>query len=505
MRLPLPLILFFLPSFLYGQSKYDYHWTIGYDTSLLDPGGDVVLLDFNINPVKVKTEKTVERFVSFGAASTMSDATGKLIFYTSGCYIVNAAHEIMANGDSINPGIIQQYDCPFGSSNNPGGAMAIPWPDSPNLYLLFVNDYEAIDFPGDPGTGSARHLHYNVIDMTKDGGLGAVIVKNQVLVEDSLSVNSIEACRHENGRDWWIITPKARSNCYFITLVTPEGVGLPQKICTGIPFDENTITGQSCFTPDGRKFIRFNKINGLHLYDFDTATGLLSNEQWHLLDDLPSHTVGVSVSPNSRYLYISSVSVLYQYDLLAPDLMASRVLLAVPDNVPDPFVPSVFTYSALAPDGKIYISSGSTHLSLHIIHRPDCPGLFSLPERRGLPLTSWNYLNVPNLPHFRNEPSNSPCDSMIVQTYTPVDGDKDIVVFPNPTTEGVNIFVNHPLPEKASWILYDQLGAVVRQIDISTLVEDYSVDLEGLTSGFYFYAVVMEGQKIQQGKLLVFH
>ncbi|MDO8368948.1 MAG: hypothetical protein Q7T20_19275 [Saprospiraceae bacterium] len=51
----------------------------------------------------------------------MSDQEGNLIFYTSGCYVVNAAHEIMENGDSINPGNVQQYICPSGHSPNGGG------------------------------------------------------------------------------------------------------------------------------------------------------------------------------------------------------------------------------------------------------------------------------------------------------------------------------------------------------------------------------------------------
>ena len=490
----------------YSQSKYDYNWTIGYDTSTIDPGGDVILMDFNFQPVKVQTVKTVDNFFSFGAVTTMSDPDGKLIFYTSGCYIVNAAHEIMENGDSINPGQMQQYECQFGSSNNLGGAIAIPWPDSPSLYLLFINDYKTTAFPGDPlWSGSSRHLLYNVIDMTKDSGLGAVTTKNQSVILDTMAVNSIEACRHANGHDWWILIPKARSNCYFITLVTHDGIGMPQKVCTGVPYNGKDAAGQACFSPDGSKFVRFNKDNGLHIYDFDNKTGMLTNENWFMVNDLGSYTVGASISPNSRYLYISGLNVLFQYDLEAADIEASRILLAVPDNVPDPFVPSGFSLSALASDGKIYISSVSSHLSLHIIHRPDCPGLYSLPERRGLALPSWNYFSVPNMPNFRNEPSNSPCDSMIVQTYTPVDGSKDVVVFPNPASDKVTVFVNHPLHDEAIWVLYDQMGAIVRQIKLDTSVEQHEVSLEGLSSGFYFFSVLIERQIVQQGKIVVYH
>jgi len=498
------VFLLFPPLLASSQSKYDYHWTLGYDTSTLDNVGEVILLNFNQNPVHVQTVNTISRFSAFGSTTTMSDAEGNLIFYTSGCYVVNAAHEIMENGDSINPGIVQQHACPFGDSPNLGGAISIPWPDSPNLYLLFVNDYQTTVFPNDPSsTGSSRHLYYNVIDMTEDGGLGAVVLKNQIAVVDTMSSNSIEACRHANGRDWWVLAPKSRTNCYFVTLVTPAGIGSPNLVCEGTPWHKYDASGQACFTPDGSKFVRFSQNAGLHIYDFDNTTGILSNERLIIIEDLSSYPVGASVSPNSRYLYISGLKFLLQYDLEAPDIAASRVLLAVPDNVPDPFVPSVFSLSALGPDGKIYISSVSTHQSLHVIHRPDCPGLYSLPERRGLELTSWNYFSVPNMPHFRSEPYNSPCDSMLVQTYTPVDGDKDVVVFPNPARDHVMLFVNHPLPPHPTWVLYDQLGRVTKKIELEQAVGEKVVDLVGVSPGIFYYTLFSEGKVIQQGKLVV--
>ncbi|MCC6459498.1 MAG: hypothetical protein IT260_03440 [Saprospiraceae bacterium] len=73
-------ILFSFPFLLFSQNKYDYNWTIGYDTSELDPGGDVILIDFNIALVSVQTIKSVDGIASDGANTTMSDSTGKLIF-----------------------------------------------------------------------------------------------------------------------------------------------------------------------------------------------------------------------------------------------------------------------------------------------------------------------------------------------------------------------------------------------------------------------------------------
>lgn len=494
-----------LPIFIQAQSKYDYQWTIGYDTSLFDPGGDVILMNFNKSPVGVQTIKTVERFGATGANTTMSDANGKLIFYTSGCYIVNAAHEIMENGDSINTGIILKYYCPGGNSPNDGGAIAIPWPDSPNLYLLFVNDYESIKFPGETMVirGAARRLYYNVIDMTRDMGLGAVVLKNQVLIHDTMSINSIEACRHSNGRDWWILIPKPRSNCYHIALVNPQGPQISRLVCTGIPWDKNDEVGQSFFTPDTKKFIRYNSWNGIHIYDFDNENGLLSNETVIPTPDITFNNVGAAISSNSRYLYVCALTRLFQYDLEAPDITASRILLTVNDDVPDPFVPTSFYHGALAPDGKIYISGGSSHLSLHVVHRPDCPGLYSLPERRGLKLTSLNYASIPNMPFFRNEPSETPCDSMVVHTYTPVDGNKMVVVFPNPAHSVVKLIINRPLPDNSIWLFYDALGRTVRTVELVNGLGDYTIDVSDVATGIYHYSVMSANRIIEQGKLIL--
>lgn len=502
MRPFLTFICVLLALILQAQSKYDFNWTIGYDTSWLDPGGDVILMDFNQSPVSVNTIKTVDKFTSLSSVSTMSDASGKLIFYTSGCYVVNAAHEIMENGDTISPGIIQDYLCPGGRGGNLDGAISIPWPDSPDLYLLFINDYQSNLIPSEL-YGGARHLHFNVIDMRKNGGLGAVTLKNQVAIKDTMAGTSVEACRHANGRDWWILIPKSISNCYFLLLVTPDGVGTPKMVCTGNPFGRRDDGGQAFFTPDGKKFIRYNQFYGVHIYDFDAESGELSNEKWLTIDELQPDYGGASCSPNSRFLYIMGITKLLQYDLQAPDIIASRVLLAVPDNVPDPFYPSIFLISALGPDGKIYISSGSTHLSLHVIHRPDCPGLYSLPERRGQPLTSWNYYSVPNIPHFRNEPATYSCDSMLVRDYTPKDGSSGIVVFPNPSHGRVTVYVNHPLPRPATWLLHDQMGRLVKSLPLESNIDEYEVSLDGLTPGIFYFSVTIPSGIVQRGKLIL--
>ncbi|MBK6894734.1 MAG: hypothetical protein IPH00_16790 [Flavobacteriales bacterium] len=81
--------------------------------------------------------------------------------------------------------------------------------------------------------------------------------------------------------------------------------------------------------------------------------------------------------PNSRFLYVTSVLDVYQYDTEASDIAASMVHIAHWDSTysPGPPFATVFDIAQLAPDGKIYIGTGNSTLRMHVINDPDEPGL----------------------------------------------------------------------------------------------------------------------------------
>ncbi len=57
-----------------------------------------LLLDFNNNLIKQSSFDLKMSIVD----CVMSDNDGKLLFYTSGCFIANKNHSTMLNGDSLN-------------------------------------------------------------------------------------------------------------------------------------------------------------------------------------------------------------------------------------------------------------------------------------------------------------------------------------------------------------------------------------------------------------------
>ena len=281
-----------------------------------------------------------------------------------------------------------------------------------------------------------QRLYYDVIDSKSASGLGKVIVKNQIAVQDTFGRGNVQAARHANGFDWWVITPKSHSNCYFLTLVTAQGIQASFLECAGKVWNDYDTQGQAVFTPDGKKFIRFNPWNGLNIYDFDNETGSLSNPVYIDFpnDPLTFHVAGVAVSPNSRFLYAMALKNAYQFDLQAQDIAASKVLIAQWDGYSNPY-PTIFYLAALAPDNKIYVAGTSSHQFLHVIHHPDSAGIKCGFEQRGLSLPYYNFATIPNFPQYRSGPVDlEGCDSTvnIVEHHTTISS--PIKIYPNPAT-----------------------------------------------------------------------
>ncbi len=176
--------------------------------------------------------------------------------------------------------------------------------------------------------------------------------------------------------------------------------------------------GQNVFSPDGTKFVELSMFsieegNFLNIYDFDRCTGLLSNhKQITYLDNASSG--GVAISPNSRFLYVSSFVNIYQYDLWAEDIEASKDTVATWDGfIIPPVFATTFFLAQLAPDGKIYISANNGVQYLHVINSPNLPGELCDVCQHCVLLPTYNAFSMPNFPNYRlNALESSPCDTL---------------------------------------------------------------------------------------------
>jgi hypothetical protein len=492
------VVFIFYSCLAISQDKYDHQWVIGYDTTISKEYGNGILLNFNYDPVNVSLLKTINNFSMEGSNTSMCDENGKLLFYSNGCNIIDARGMIMENGDSINPGLVQSNYCPSGNPASQG-VIALPAPGNSKLYYLFNLDLDMPFFMMPQYVGIApERIYYSMIDMSLNSGLGKVVLKNYIALKDTFGRSNLQATKHANGIDWWLISPKSHTNCYFLTLLSSSGIQPSVLKCSGNDFNDADLQGQAVFSPDGKKFIRFLPRNGLNIYDFNNETGDLTNPIRIFFDQDTFHVAGVAVSANSRYLYASALKKLYQFDLNARDVEASKLLIAVWDGYADPY-PTVFYLSALAPDGKIYIAGTSTHNYLHIIHQPNCPGQSCKFEQRGLKLPGYNFISIANIPQYRSQNITIPCDSIMVSS-TGTNNSNSVFLYPNPAQDYIIINTENKLPE-ATIEIYDLL---MRSVLNRKIIENTAIiDLHNIENGIYTLFLKSKESIIKVEKIII--
>src|SRR6185369_16496446 len=111
----------------------------------------------------------------------------------------------------------------------------------------------------------SQALQFHLVDMSLNGGLGDVVVKNQVMTTATIT-EQVAATWHSNGTDVWIIAHEYKTNNFFSYLLTPAGISVtPVVSATGsahMPVNSNmNARGEIKFSPNGNK-LAFNA-NGI--------------------------------------------------------------------------------------------------------------------------------------------------------------------------------------------------------------------------------------------------
>ena len=354
MRCVIALILLLVGSNLSAQREAA-NWYFGTFAGLdFNSGTPMPLFDGQI--------RTVEGCEAF------SDSDGNLLFYTEGNSVWNRQHEVMPNGTGLG-----------GSFSTTQSALVVPNPVAPNIYYVFTPD-DALAYR----LGSPTGFNYSVVNMGLEGGLGDVTSKNiDLLPEGSEKVSAV---RGPTGDFYWVVT-HFRDRFYSYR-VDASGVNTNPVISVVGPLVEGTenVRGALKISPNGSKLAVAHTIlqpeydSSLHLYDFDSTTGRVSNEQ-SLSDDRVYY--GVEFSANSSKLYSSGMTILringetvqgnlqiVQFDLEQADILGSEY--------------TVHTFEAgigneiagslqIAIDRKIYHAVPNSNLS--VIRTPNLDGI----------------------------------------------------------------------------------------------------------------------------------
>lgn len=474
--------LFFLYAcFVRAQQGYGNQWIFGSFNEGSKPSGTI--LNFNNDTLKIEpVNKPLELE---GSCAIMCDSAGRLLFYSNGCYIANAVHQMMVNGDSIGKDILETSFCKTGGNPLIQGMIALPKPGSNHLYYLFYTDlgdpyYMQPFFPLAP-----EKLYSSVIDMALENGLGKVVEKNVLVIQDTFSRGMIQAIRHGNGKDWWIVQPKSHSNCYWTFRLTNNGIDTIFKQCIGEVWGDNDPQGQATFSPNSLKYARGNFQFDLNIFDFNAHTGLLSHP---IKIDFGLDTFyfnGVAFSSNSRFIYAPCYTKLWQFDTWASDISASRILigeLKTPPNIPEK---TRFNQARLAPDGKIYIAGRVSNKHLHVINRPNCYGLECDLQQYAIELAARNANTMPNMPHFKQWSESDTCKQVGSKEPTRLP-EHPIKLYPNPASEHVTLD-GLESGDEVQWI--DVSGRVAKTATCQT----NRFEITDLMPGFYLLKIRRKG------------
>lgn len=241
----------------------------------------------------------------------------------------------------------------------------IPFHNDPNKFYVIqfqsaVADLLAQESGLQVRCPNAVGLAYSIVDLSKNGGLGDFTTVNNVITGGL--TEQITLVRHANGKDVWIIVHPYGTAQYQAILATDAGFQAPISSTIGAMINGGwgTSYGDITASHDGKLLAGCRSTanetgneSDVELFDFDNATGLLSNYR-----TLPSegHVLKLQFSPDNSKLYAVGFdenynsSPLVQWDFNQPDVAASKTTI---ENIKNGNVWDM----QLAPDGKIYISS----------------------------------------------------------------------------------------------------------------------------------------------------
>ena len=442
---------------------------------------------------------------SRGSCASISDSSGNLLFYASDPYppslagflirtgaILNNQHQLMQNGDTIvGRGWYHEI-------------VIVPNPSSDSIYFVFS-----------VGVTSVYGLYYSVVNINANGGLGEVLQKNVMVMPDE-QVDCINAVKHGNGKDWWVVGRRTTilqngqsNNEYWVVLVDHNGVGIPSFQNIGVLNTSNN--GRISFSPSGDTLLFTNAGQVIEYFQFDRCTGLLSNP---ITIRPPATTYSDwtwsnEFSSDGRFIYTSTskdTTQLFQYDLQSSNPLASRVTL----------YQSAFPRYAggdvkRGPDGKIYFSIAyvntgvsypypdsvynNYNMNLSVINSPDSlggscdfqPYSFYLGGKR-------TYYGLPNNPdYFLGPKIGSPCDTITALSEA---SQQTLItnIFPNPGSGPVTINYFLPNGKQGNLEVYNMQGEKIYDLILPRYTYMQNLDLSRLSAGIYVVKIWSGGK-----------
>ena len=289
--------------------------------------------------------------------TSVSGQTGNVLFYSNGMDVYDASHNLMMNGDGL------------GGSNTGGQcALIVPRPASTEYYLFTVGQW-----------ASSAGLRYSIVDMSLNGGLGAVTVKGQLLLPTS--TERLETVRNPNDGSWWLLTHAWATDEFLAYHISTAGLDVTPVVSAagsvhdgGIPYGYNAA-GQLTASPDGTQLVCGIYTDAVfEFFDLDPTTGVVTNAR--SIPGFPK-AWGAAFSPGGSKLYLTKWydDEVIQLDLDAgtwSDVLVSETLVGI-TSIIGSFGGYQAGYLQLGPDGRVYVAKFGQDM-ISTIEYPEAAG-----------------------------------------------------------------------------------------------------------------------------------
>jgi Secretion system C-terminal sorting domain len=468
------------------------------------------------------------------AHMAISDRNGNLQFSFDCVNLMNNKFDVLKGADILFPRL---YSGTHGAYPQLQGCIAVPVPGyiDEKYYVFYADNMTGLE--------GVEKLMYGVVDMEAENGLGAMISRDHLLLEDQVNaLSGLTATRHGNGKDWWILCYSALKPWRFYTfLATTHGVEGPFLQQLHNPFiPDTTVYGRGTyvnygFSPDGAKLVRILPIHpskylhGYEWFDFNRCQGSLSNLKFYRPDSLG--TANATWSPNSRFIYsiygrtkptvngVDSMAsgVINQIDTWNPD-PTTRVYRVAEKRIFEPIVPypnpdypnlggaSHMIYTGfLGQNSKVYITSLKSFFST--IHSPDSLGIACDFRLGDLPAKYMSFQAPPVINYRLYDWHDSPCDTLGINGYTSIlqlgQEHGSVTISPNPTSEQISVhYTLRDGQQSGVFRCHDLTGRVTMERQLRSKSGKEEFDIEHLPTGLYFWSLTDGAGLVSSGKVV---
>lgn len=491
-KLFLILALITIKCTMYCQSNFSNTWLIG------GTGYQIKFDNGSIIHDTILLSSITSTFFSEGK-SNICDSTGNMKYLSDGFNVYHPNGSFVDGGDTLVP--LDYYNYYSGFSSSSQSSLFLPMENSIYYFITpTCSDSNLANVWFGIGSNKAPFdlLLYNKIDGKLNGGQGMVVQRMQPLLENNeLSKVQMMACKHGNGKDWWLFKMAGDANKVYKFLFTKDSVVNYGVQYFPYPFrGYQDLNGQMAFSKDGTKFATTysHKYGEVLTANFDRCSGMLSNME--KLDVPPklvttstgpimdSFNGGLCFSPNGRFLYISRATHIMQYDYQDNTYYKVYEL--------DTSTTQFLGYSSLhlAPNGKIYIGNlgGGAAKQMSVIDNPDVKGVGCNFCRKCLRSnSSYGYLTTPPcMPNYELgvDTVNQNCWAVGIEQHTLKVREWD--VYPNPSSS--KVYIRNAERRKKN--LYNAIG----QLIFSTLNNE--IDVSSLSKGMYYLKCDGQSKKV---------